>query len=200
MSAHHLVSLAKLAVESFVLENKTIEAPEDFPAAWEDEPRSWREQFLNRRSGTFVTIEKEKELRGCIGTYLPTQDSVAKEVIRNAIAAASKDYRFSPIEKEELSCLKYTVYVLSEPEVIKNILELDPKKYGILIKAIPIIFTSEASTFLADRDFVKSGLLLPDLKGIDTSEQQIEIACQKARIDPAREQIIIYRFTAEKYQ
>ncbi|GAH30881.1 unnamed protein product, partial [marine sediment metagenome] len=111
--------------------------------------------------------------------------------------------------------LSYTVYILSEPELVKNIKDLDPKKYGIIIKTVPITHPSVAKGG-DERKFIdypnstdvvfnghlplKSGLLLPDLEGIETIEKQISITCQKGGIEPTEEKILIYRFTAEKYQ
>lgn len=169
------VLLAKQAIEDYVKDGKMPFLPKDFP-----------EEFLNRKAGTFVTIMKNGNLRGCIGTYLPTKENVVEEIIANAVAAAAEDYRFGPIQKEELPHLSYTVYILNEPELVKDIKELNPKKYGIIIKTIPITNSS--------------GLLLPDLEGVDTREKQISIACQKGGIDPTQEKILIYRFTAEKHQ
>jgi len=182
---HPLVSLAKSAVENYILEKEIISPPEDLP-----------KEFLEKKAGTFVTIEKSGELRGCIGTYLPTRENIAKEVIHNAIAAATEDWRFGPVQKEELPYLSYTVYILSEPELVKDISELDPKKYGIIVKSVPI---SPSGDVIFNGHFVpKTGVLLPDLEGVDTVEKQIFIACQKAGIDPQRERFLIYRFTAEK--
>ena len=184
---HSLVLLAKKAVEIFIQEGKIISVPEDFP-----------EEFSEKKMGAFVTIEKKGNLRGCIGTYLPTQENIAKEIIQNAIAAATEDYRFGPIQKEELSYLSYKVYILKEPELVKNVNELDPKKYGIIVKTVTL---SEAGDVISNGHFVpKSGLLLPGLKGIDTIENQILIACQKGGINPIKEKILIYKFTVEKYQ
>jgi len=194
---HSLVLLAQKAVETFVKEGKIISFPSDLP-----------KEFLERKAGTFVTIEKKLRglprsqaklvLRGCIGTYLPTRENIAKEIIQNAIAAATEDYRFGPIQKEELPYLSYTVYILSEPELVKDIKELDPKKYGIIVKTVSI---SSSEDVVFNGHFVpKTGLLLPDLEGIDTIEKQISIACQKGGIDPQQEKIIIYKFTVEKYQ
>ena len=182
---HPLISLAKQTVETFIKEGKIIEPPQDLP-----------EEFLKRRAGVFVTIEKNGELRGCIGTYLPIRKNIAEEVIHNAIAAATEDWRFGPVQKEELPYLSYTVYILSEPELVKNISELDPKKYGIIVKTVPI---SPSGDVVFNGHFIpKTGVLLPDLEGVDTIEKQILIACQKAGIDPKREKFLIYRFTAEK--
>jgi len=182
-----LVSLAKLAIETFIKEGKIISPPKDLP-----------KEFFEKRAGTFVTIEKNGNLRGCIGTYLPIRKNIAEEVISNVIAAATEDYRFGPVKKEELPSLSYTVYILNEPELVKDLKELDPKKYGIIVKTVPI---SPSGDVVFNGHFVaKTGLLLPDLKGIDTIEKQITIACQKGGIDPQREKILIYRFTVQKYQ
>jgi len=181
-----LIALAKSAIGNYIIEKRIISPPEDLPS-----------EFLNRRAGTFVTIEKNGDLRGCIGTYLPTRKNIAEEIIHNAIAAATEDYRFGPIKKEELPELSYTVYILSEPELVKDINELDPKKYGIIVKTAPL---SPSGDVVFNGHFVaKTGLLLPDLEGVDTIKKQIFIACQKAGIDPRIEKIIIYRFTVEKY-
>jgi len=198
-----LVLLAKQAIENYVKEGKMLSLLSNLP-----------EEFLTKRAGTFVTIEKDGQLRGCIGTYLPTRINVAEETIRNAIAAATEDYRFGPIEKEELPYLSYTVYILSEPELVKDynpptalplvckqapLKELNPKKYGIIVKTMPIAFPNGTDVVFNGHFVAKSGLLLPDLEGIDTVEKQISIACQKGGIDPIREKILIYRFTVEKY-
>ena len=169
---HALVFLAKKTVETFIKKGEIISPPEDLP-----------KEFLEKKAGTFVTIEKNGNLRGCIGTYLPTRENIAQEIIQNAIAAATEDYRFGPIQEKELSSLSYRVYILSEPELVRDIKELDPQKYGIIVKTE-----------------IKTGLLLPDLEGVDTIEQQLSITCQKGGIDPLVEKIFIYRFTVEKYQ
>ncbi len=185
----NLAELAKKTVETFIREKKNIESSDDLP-----------EEFLKRKAGTFVTIEKDGRLRGCIGTYLPIRANIAEETIRNAIAAASEDYRFGPIREEELPHLSYTVYILNEPELVKNVKELNPKKYGIIVKTVPITSPHGADVVFNGHFVAKTGLLLPDLKSIDTIKKQVSVACQKGRIDPLKEKIIIYKFTVEKYQ
>lgn len=169
------VLLAKLAVENYIKNGNVVSLPDGLS-----------EEFLNRKAGTFVTVIKNGELRGCIGTYLPLCQNIAEEIIHNSISAATEDYRFGPIQKTELPHLSYTVYLLNTPELVKDIKTLNPKKYGIIIK------TAEGS--------IKSGLLLPDLDKVDTIEKQIFITCQKAGINPQREKIVIQRFTVEKYE
>lgn len=185
---HPLVYLAKQAVETFIKEEKIILPSDDLP-----------KKFLERRAGTFVTIKKSGDLRGCIGTYLATRKNIAEEIIYNAIAAATQDYRFKPVKKEELPYFSYFVYILSQPELIKDINELNPKKFGIIVKTVPIV-SADKIDIISDSPFPsKSGLLLPDLEGVNTVEHQIAIACQKAGIDLTQEKILIYRFTVEKY-
>ena len=186
------INLAKRAVESYIEDGEVIEVPKDLPR-----------EMLTRRAGTFVSIFRstrettqnpaesgtqnhaKKVLRGCIGTYLPTRKNIAEEIIHNAIAAATEDYRFGPIKREELQYLSYSVYILNKPEQVNDLSELNPKKYGIIIKTA--------------RFPLKSALLLPDLEGIDTIEKQISVACQKGGINPQAEKIIIYKFSAKKY-
>jgi len=185
---HPLVQLAKSAVEYYLEKGGMIEVPPDFP-----------EEYLTRKAGAFVTINKQGKLRGCIGTYLPTEKNIAQEVIRNSLVAATEDYRFGPIKKEEKNLLSYIVYILNEPEMIQDVKELNPKKYGIIVKTVPFSDGTRIDVLFDGHSPFKSGLLLPDLEGIDTTEQQIAVACQKGGIDPKREKILIYRFSAEKF-
>ena len=164
--------LAKNTVEAFIRKRKAIKPDKNLP-----------ESFLKNKAGVFVSIHNKKELRGCVGTFLPTQENIAQEIISSSIAA-SKDNRFFSIKKEELDKLSYEVYILDEPKLITDIKELDPKKYGILVRST----TNN-----------RSGLLLPDLEGVNDVATQIHIACQKAGIDAKREEILIYKFLAKKH-
>ncbi len=169
------VRLAKNAIEVYIKIGKRIKVPESLP-----------EEFYNCRKGVFVTIyeeHSEKKLRGCIGTFLPTKENVALEIIDNAILAAVHDHRFSPVCKNDLESLVYEVSLLNTPEQINSTENLNPKKYGIIVKS-------------SNR---KSGLLLPDIEGVEKKEHQIAIACQKAGIDLSKEKIELYRFTINKY-
>ncbi len=165
-------NLAKQATEKYIRKGEILSVPKKLPAE------------LKKKAGVFVTIYNKGKLRGCIGTYLPTKASLAQEIIDNAISAASCDWRFSPISKEELFQLSYEVSVLEKPELIKNTKELNPKKFGIIIKGL----SSQ-----------KSALLLPDLEGLDTVEKQLNACLAKAGINPKEENIIIYRFKTTKY-
>lgn len=167
---HPLVRLAKEAVEKYVLEEKTIQPPHELTPE------------MKEKAGVFVSIKKKGQLRGCIGTYLPTGENVASEIIQNALSAATRDPRFLPVEPSELDELEYSVDVLSEPERVSSIEQLDPKRYGIIVMSGN-----------------RRGLLLPDLEGVNTVEEQIRIASMKAGISP-EEEIEIYRFEVKRYK
>ena len=169
---NYYTHLARLATETFVRTKKTITPPPDCPSS-----------FLSQRSGVFVTIEKNHQLRGCIGTYLPTKDNIAQEIIFSAIKAAVSDPRFSPVQVKELPQLSYEVSLLNPPQPVKDIKELNTKEYGIIVQ--------DASG--------RTGLLLPDLEEVDTALQQIAIACQKAGIDSLTQDISLSKFKVRKY-
>ena len=165
------VKLARHAINSFV------------QSGGEEIPDSLREGIPDRKAGVFVSIHnKSGELRGCIGTILPTCKSMAEEIIQNAIWACSRDGRFEPIGKGELDALVIKVDVLSEPEPIDSPDELDPHKYGVIVSA----------------SRGRKGLLLPALDGVDTVEEQIEICRRKGGIR-FNEPATLQRFTVERY-
>ncbi len=170
-NSHPLVQLAKETIENYVRRGKTIQPPEELTPEME------------KRAGAFVSIHKHGKLRGCIGTIQPTQDNVAQEVIRNAVAAATRDPRFPPVTSEELADLDVKVDVLGEPEPVQSMEDLDPKRYGVIVKSA------------RDR---RRGLLLPDLEGVDTVAYQVDVARRKAGLRPD-EPIELYRFEVIRY-
>lgn len=159
------VRLARRALESFIISGKIIDVPPELPA-----------EMLTKRAGTFVSIKKGGGLRGCIGTIEPTKDSVAEEIIHNAVSSAVHDPRFNPVSEKELSDLVYSVDVLGETQPIVSKDQLDVKRYGVIVTKGH-----------------RSGLLLPNLEGVDTVEQQIEISKQKAGIEEG-ETVSLERF------
>jgi AmmeMemoRadiSam system protein A len=167
---HPLVKLAKDTIEKFTLEGKTMDTPHPLPDGMEEQ------------AGTFVSIKKKGELRGCIGTFHPTTENVAAEIIQNSISAATRDPRFPPISSDELDDLSYSVDVLSSPEKVHSKKELDPRKYGVIVKS-------------GDQ----RGLLLPDLEGVDTVDEQISIASSKAGIYIG-DDIELYRFEVRRHK
>ena len=134
------------------------------------------------KAGAFVSLKKRGALRGCIGTFLPVQLNIASEIIHNAVSAATRDPRFPSVQADELDSLEISVDILGSPEPVSSPDQLDPKKYGVIVM-------SHAQT----------GLLLPDLEGVDTVKQQIDIAKEKAGI-PANVTPDVYRFTVTRYK
>jgi len=166
---HPLVQLARQAVESYVQKRIVIEPGE-------------LSQEMKERAGVFVSLKKHGQLRGCIGTFEPTQASVAGEIIQNAISSATGDPRFTPVSPSELGSLDYSVDVLTRPEEVEDTAQLDAKKYGVIVAA-----------------GLRRGLLLPDLEGVDSVDMQISICRQKAGIMPA-EPVKLYRFEVRRYR
>jgi len=132
------------------------------------------------KAGVFVSIKKDGHLRGCVGTFSPAQGTVAEEIIANAIKSASEDPRFPPITEDELDSLTISVDVLSAPEDCSEA-ELDPSRFGVIVQS-----------------GWRRGLLLPDLEGVDSVEDQLSIVKRKADIAPG-EPVQLSRFTVERH-
>lgn len=164
------VRLARNTVEEYVRTGKKIRRPAELP-----------QEMLDGRAGVFVSIKKEGRLRGCIGTIQAVKPSIADEIIENAVSAACRDPRFSPIEPEELDKLTISVDVLGDTEKISSPDMLDVKRYGVVVTK-----------------GYKRGLLLPNLEGVDTVAEQIAIAKQKAGIGE-HEKVDLERFEVVRH-
>ena len=138
-------------------------------------------EMTGRRAGVFVSLKKDGRLRGCIGTIQAVCSSVAEEIIQNAISAVTNDPRFDPVEPYELKDLSISVDVLGARERISSPKELDAKKYGVIVTK-----------------GYRRGLLLPNLEGVDTVEEQIRIAKQKAGIG-TEEGVVLERFEVVRH-
>ena len=165
------VRLARKTVENYILHRVMIEVPEDLPP-----------EMYGKRAGAFVSIHEHGKLRGCIGTISPVQDSLAQEIIANAVSASTRDPRFDAVRPDELPWLEISVDVLGEPEPIQSPAELDVKRYGVIVTKGR-----------------KRGLLLPDLDGVDTVEQQISIAKSKAGIAEWDNKVGLERFEVVRH-
>ena len=153
------VLLAKNTIDNYIRNNQVIDIPDNID-----------KELLTKKAGVFVSIHKFNELRGCIGTIISTKDNIAEEIINNAISASTKDNRFDPITEDELKYLEINVDVLGEYEDVNSKDELDVKRYGVIVS-----------------QEYKRGLLLPDIEGVDSIDEQLEIACHKGGIDPKSE-------------
>lgn len=169
MALSPIARLARETVEMYVREGKIPQVEQPVPEMLE-------------KAGVFVSIHKHGQLRGCIGTFEPVTENVAHEIISNAVSSATRDPRFSPVTRNELAGLDYSVDILSHPVPVEDKTKLDPKKYGVIVES-----------------GWKKGLLLPDLEGVDTVDQQIDICRQKAGIFPG-EKIKLYRFEVKRYR
>ncbi|WP_018962863.1 AmmeMemoRadiSam system protein A [Coprothermobacter platensis] len=170
---HPFVMLAKQALETFVMRGVVITPPNPLP-----------EEF-RRKAGCFVTLEENGELRGCIGTIEPIYDNLAQEIINNAIAAGTEDPRFPPVTVDELDIIDYTVEVLSSLEEVADESALDPKRWGVVVQ-------SKLRPY-------RKGVLLPNLEGVDSVQEQIRICRLKGGISHS-EEVRLFRFTTEKYK
>lgn len=174
---HPVVKLARDTIERYIGHRQVLDAP----------PEAELTPEMRERGGVFVSIKKRGQLRGCIGTIEPRQGNVAGEVIQNAISAATCDPRFPPIAANELEDLDISVDVLTTPEPIESLDQLDPTRYGLIVQS------------LANPS--KRGLLLPDLPSIRTAEEQFyHTKVYKACIVDEDEPIQMYRFEVVRYQ
>jgi AmmeMemoRadiSam system protein A len=188
------VKLAKDTVETYLKSGKIISPPDNLP-----------KEMLTKKAGVFVSIHKKEKrglprrhalatrgrrpreqvsvLRGCIGTFMPTQKSIAHEIIKNALSAAFNDPRFPPVTQKELPNLEFSVDILSKPKLVPSTYPLKPKKYGLIVS------TSDG----------RRGLLLPDIPSVKTPEDQVQICRHKAGIGPD-EKISLETFTVKRHR
>ena len=165
------VRLARETIEKYVVSGEWNTVPDGLPP-----------EMTDRKAGVFVSIHEDGRLRGCIGTILPVYGSVAEEIIHNAVSASTRDPRFDPVRPEELDRLEINVDVLTVPERIESKDELDVKRYGVIVSCGS-----------------RRGLLLPDLDGVDTVDEQVDIAMRKGGIS-AREKYTLERFEVIRHR
>lgn len=170
MSYSEPVRIARLSISEYFRRRAAVEVP-----AWVSS------EFTSRRAGCFVSLHTlGGSLRGCIGTIFPTEENIASEIIQNAISSAIRDPRFPPVEAAEFHDLELSVDILSLPEKA-TLSDLDPKEFGVVVSL-----------------GYRKGVLLPDLEGVNTVQQQLEIALKKAGIGQS-EDYNIFRFSVERY-
>ena len=158
------VSLAQMSLEYYLINRKPLPINEAI------EKLDLPEEMLKSKSGVFVSLKKDGQLRGCIGTIGPVTNSIAEEIIANSISAGVKDRRFNPVTLSELEELVFSVDVLFPAEAISDSSMLDVKKYGVIVES-----------------GYKRGLLLPNLEGVDSIAHQIDISLSKAGISKDEE-------------
>lgn len=163
------VGLAKEALFEYIKKGKVLSPP-----LGPEHP------LMTKRAGVFVSLKKGGQLRGCMGTFLATKESVAEEIIENAILSAASDPRFPKVTKDELGVLDISVDIVSELTPVVSMSELNPKTHGVLVSSGG-----------------KRGLLLPNLQGVDTVEEQVRIAKSKAGITE-NEPFELFSFTVQR--
>ena len=163
------VKWARQVLNEYLNTGKTPELPEEY------------RELTQTRAGAFVSLKKHGNLRGCIGTILPSYNDLSEEIAHNAVSAGIRDPRFRPVTAQEMKDLVFSVDVLSDPEPCQKE-DLDPKYYGVIVTKGR-----------------RRGLLLPDLEGVDTVEEQLSIALRKAGIKP-NEEYKIERFTVTRHE
>ena len=165
------IALARLSVETYVRSGLRAALPDDVPS-----------DLLNNRAGVFVSLHEDGDLRGCIGTIGPTTASIAQEILQNGISAAVRDPRVLPVTPDELDYLEYSVDVLAQAEDIESMSELDVRRFGVIVSK-----------------GLRRGLLLPNLEGVDTVEDQVAIAKQKAGISVRDNDVHLQRFEVVRH-
>ena len=165
-----LTGLARKSIEYYLVHRKLLPVPDQVPL-----------ELFSRKAGVFICLKIRGQLRGCIGTFHPQLDNLVLEIIHNAVSAAIEDPRFPRVSMKELTSIEISVDILTPPEPISSPEELDPRQYGVIVQRQG-----------------RRGLLLPDIEGIDTVEEQIRIARIKAGIRPG-EAVELFRFRVDRY-
>lgn len=170
----YITNLARRAVKEYIIKGKELKIEEnELP------------DILKKKAGVFVTLKKNGNLRGCMGTFKAVQKNAAYEIISNAVTAAENDPRFPVLKKEELENIEISVDILAKAEKINDKSQLNPREYGILVEG--------------GAHSHQSGLLLPNLAGIDTVDKQLRTAKKKAGL-AANEKVDIYRFKVSRFK
>ena len=176
-------ALARRAVDCFAETGRKLDVDETLAQMTD---RAAAKRLAEDQAAVFVSLYKAGELRGCMGTLRPVTENLAQEIVRNAIEAGAYDPRFFPVEPQELYQLEISVDILGEAEMVDGIQDLDPGRYGVIV----------------EKD-VRRGVLLPGVRGIDTPEQQLAVAKEKAGIyerDDEGDRLVVQRFAVERHQ
>jgi len=186
INAHLFVKIARETIQSYVIEQRAPKFSFEGEVIWINNEKfdlrlNSDGAILRAQHGVFVSIKKQGVLRGCIGTIVPTQKNTLSEIVKNAISACSKDNRFDPIRREELDTLTISVDILSLLSHVNEPTTLSPAIQGVVVTS---------------KD--KMGVLLPNLEGINTVDEQLRIASNKGgfTVDDIEE---IRSFTVERF-
>ena len=120
-----LLKLARKAIEAEI-DNRDVKVNEEIKKKYK------------QKQACFVTLTKNNQLRGCIGS-LETKLPLWEDIVENAINAAFNDFRFQPVRKIELKNIKIEISILSQPKRLEyespqDLLNKINKKMGIILK------------------------------------------------------------------
>jgi AMMECR1 domain-containing protein len=143
-------------------------------------------EALKLKLGCKVSIyDSNGNLKGSYGTTKPKTDYLFHEIIENAINAAKEGTNNKPLSENELNDIVIHVDVLSRPKDVENLDYLKPHKHGLIIE------TEDG----------KSSVLFPNQDGIETPEEMIQTAKEKAGIEQEKEgNYKLKHFTSTKYK
>ena len=155
------IDLARWTLNSYVKGLSNVPQPE------------LTDPYFNEKAGVFVTLNKKNSLRGCIGYPIPIK-RLSNGLIDAAIAAATEDPRFPPVNPNELDDITFEITVLTPPIEIKV---NNPQEYLSIIKV-------GRDGMIVESSFT-SGLLLPQVaKEYDWNvEEFLCHTCEKAGLD-----------------
>lgn len=139
-----LLQLARKSIEHYLESGKHLAEKTD-------------DETLKEKRGAFVTLKLDSQLRGCIGYALPYKP-LYETIIDVSVSAAFHDFRFPPLTKEELPQTKIEISVLTPPEKIEDIHQIEIGKHGIIITKgmrkglllpqVPVEWNWDVGTFL----------------------------------------------------
>ncbi len=119
-----LLHLARAVLDAHLTEGKELrDPPPNLPLT----------ERLKAAAGAFVTLEKGRELRGCIG-YIEAIRPLYQSVMENALSACSRDYRFAPLKASELDQIEIEISVLTPKREIASSDEFIPGTHGIILE------------------------------------------------------------------
>ena len=173
----YLINLAREAIEIYLDKQIKIDVPSECP------------KHLKENLGVFVTLNKNQNLRGCIGYPEPVIPLI-QATINAAISAAVFDYRFPKLRSDELEDIQIELTVLTKPELIDT-----PKE-----EYLDNIIIGEDG-LIVEMGFSR-GLLLPQVATENNmnAEEFLSHTCLKAGLSPnswIEDDIKLYKFQGQ---
>jgi hypothetical protein len=170
---HPFIKLAQESIINYLATGQLLAAPSPLPPQ------------LQQPGAVFVTIYAAGgQLRGCRGTIVPTEPTLADAIIKTAVASATDDPRFPPMTLAETAAMQLKIDLLSPMEPVADVATLNEKIYGVLIQS---------------PSGQRRGLLLPNIDAVDSVPHQLQLVRRKAGMSPD-EPSELFRFTVTRFQ